>query len=353
MRRLRIDCFLAGLLIAVGLALLLSVAGHSWSAAATFAPLSLTDVLLTAAGLLVAAMAGVAGALVVADARADFAAAHAWQDISAELAVVGTVTETLPVHRIDERYIASPQDEGLRRILLAHRFVVPVPSLRDVCSAAPPRANAVAAGEVDGVRSDTELLITHHRPVADRKHARTAATSDAASDCPPPPIAGNVNEIGRRSQRSTKRRASRALLVANAGVWWSGPVRTAVDVRRALAGGCAADVIVLADRSSRDGNPAHRDVSADPRTTAQPACRGPPVGVSQQQVSSGPGTIGKSFRENVQSRANAPADPAVVDNLGDNVPVGAAELEVVEAYLDEVLRELLAAVTSGQNRGKS
>jgi hypothetical protein len=75
--------------------------------------------------------------------------------------------------------------------------------------------------------------------------------------------------------------------------------------------------------------------------------------VSQQQVSSGPGTIGKSFRENVQSRANAPADPAVVDNLGDNVPVGAAELEVVEAYLDDVLRDLLATVAADRDHRES
>ena len=74
--------------------------------------------------------------------------------------------------------------------------------------------------------------------------------------------------------------------------------------------------------------------------------------MSQQQVSSGPGTIGKSFRENVQSRANAPADPAVVDNLGDRIPVGTAELEVVERYLDDVLGELLATVASDRDHGE-
>lgn len=353
MPRLRIDFFLAGLLIAVGLVVLLDAADASRAAAATFAALSLTDVLLAGGGLLVAAMTGVAGALVVADARADVAAAHAWQDISAELAMVATVTETAPVRSIDERYISSPQDEGLRQFLLAHRYIVPVSPLSDAGSPAPPRADADTAGGIDdGARSGTELQIADGSAI-DGHRAHMAANSEVAINCTSQLSASNVKDWGRRGQHSAKRRVSRALLVANAGVSWDGPVRSAVDACRALADPCAAEVIVLADRSSRDGNPAHRDVSADPRTTAQPGCRGPPVGVSQQQVSSGPGTIGKSFRESVQSRINAAADPVVIDNLGDGIPVGAAELEVVEAYLDDVLGELLVAVASGQNHGKS
>ena len=79
MGRLRFDYFLAGLLSAVGLASFFDAAGHSWTGAAALAALSLTDVLLAGVGLLVAAMTGFAGVLVVADARADVAAAHAWQ----------------------------------------------------------------------------------------------------------------------------------------------------------------------------------------------------------------------------------------------------------------------------------
>lgn len=349
MPRLRIDCFLAGLLITVGLAQFFGAAGASWEASATFAALSLTDVLLTAAGLLVAAMAGMAGALVVADARADVAAAHAWQDINVELAVVGTVAETAPVVHIEARYTAAPQNEGLRRILLAHRFIVPVPSLRDGGSTATPSDNAVASGEIDGVLSGTEILIADQHPAADRHRAPMAETSDAALDCSPLPIAGKLKEMGRRGQRCTKRRVSRELLVANAGVWWDGPVRSAVDARRAPAGACAADVIVLDDRSSRDGNPAHREVTTEPARTAQPGCRGPPAGAIQRQVASVPPAGAGSFRETDQKRDKASVNPAVIDNLGDGVPVGAAELEVVEMYLNDMLGEVLAAVASDQD----
>jgi hypothetical protein len=58
--------------------------------------------------------------------------------------------------------------------------------------------------------------------------------------------------------------------------------------------------------------------------------------------------VAGSYREKDRSRADASADPAVVDNLGDGIPVCAAELEVVEAYLDDVLGELLATVADCQ-----
>ncbi len=353
MPRLRIDCFLAGLLITVGLTQFFGEAGASWEVSATIAALSLKDALLTGVGLLVAAITGVAGALLVADARADVAAARAWQDINAELAVVGTAGPTVSVHGIEAIYTASPQDEGLRRILLAHRFIVPVPSLSNGGSAATPSADAVAAGEIDGIQSSTKLLIADHQPEAERHRAPMAETSDAAFDCSPPPIAGKLKEIGRRGQRSIKRRLSSELLVANAGVRWDSPVRSVVDARRAPADACAADVIVLADRSSRHGNPAHQDVSAVPRTTAQPGCRGPPVGTIQRQIPSVPPAVAGPFREADQKRDKASANPAVIDNLGDRVPVGAAELEVVETYLDDLLSEVLAAVASDQDRHRS
>lgn len=353
MPSLRTDYFLAGLLVAVGFALLLGAAGHSWAAAAAFPALGLTDVLLTGVGVLVAAMTAVVGILVVADARADVAAVRAWQEINAELAVIGMPAETAPAVRIDARYTVGPQDQRLRSILLSHRFIVPVPSLGDVGSTAATCADAVAAGEADGVRFGTGLVMADQRPAADRHPVRMAAFSDGAFDCPPLPMAGTVKDYRGRGQRSAKRRVSRALLVANAGVWWDCPTPFLVDARRAPADVCEADVIVLADRSYRDGAPVHRDVASQPATAAQPGCRGPPAGTTKRQVTSGPGVIDKSFREIVQQRAETPADPAVVDNLGDCLPVSAAELEVVETYLDDELRDLLATVAAGQDHRES
>ena len=41
------------------------------------------------------------------------------------------------------------------------------------------------------------------------------------------------------------------------------------------------------------------------------------------------------------------ADPIVRDNLGPQAPVCTAELDVIETYLDHVLRDLLASSTAG------
>ena len=62
--------------------------------------------------------------------------------------------------------------------------------------------------------------------------------------------------------------------------------------------------------------------------------------------------IGKRHQPQADA-STAPVDPVVIDNLGDRVPVGAAELEVVETYLDDVLRELLATVAAGQDHRES
>ena len=79
MSRPRVPYHLAGLLGVVGTALLLSAAGAFWDLSVTVATLSLTDVLVGVLGLAVSALTALAGGLIVADVRADIAAARAWQ----------------------------------------------------------------------------------------------------------------------------------------------------------------------------------------------------------------------------------------------------------------------------------
>ena len=47
------------------------------------------------------------------------------------------------------------------------------------------------------------------------------------------------------------------------------------------------------------------------------------------------------------------ADPIVRDNLGDQVPVCAAELDVIDTYLDQVLRDLLASPQADSEQEQS
>ncbi len=44
-----------------------------------------------------------------------------------------------------------------------------------------------------------------------------------------------------------------------------------------------------------------------------------------------------------------PGVPAVVDNLPDRVPVGSAELDAIETYLDDVLRDVLGGDSASRD----
>ncbi len=343
MSRPRVPYLLAGFL--GGGALLLGAVCDWGQASAIVAALTLADALLGALGLILAAMTGAVGILVVADVRADIASARTWQDMHTEVAVIGTLAATAPSDRVDALYVAGPQDEGLRRILLAHRFVVPIPSRTEAISNVPDRANAVAVDECD----DTKLPITDLLSAADSLGQRKASCIVATIKGVPRRVSINGSIIGGGGRHCATRGTSKTRLVANAGSGRNWAISTVAESRRAPVGGLAADVIVLAHRNGSDGDLARRNVASEPATTAQPGCRGPPAGASQRQVTSGPVPNGKSFREKDQQRADTPADRAVIDNLGDRVPIGAAELEVVETYLDDVLGDLLATVASAQD----
>lgn len=99
--------------------------------------------------------------------------------------------------------------------------------------------------------------------------------------------------------------------------------------------------IVLSDRDGRDKNPAPTNVAPEPESTAQPCCRGPPVGTGRRHVAGDPAPFDTAFRETDRSHAKPTAELDVLDNLGDRVPVCEAELAVLEAYLEDVLDDVL------------
>ena len=339
---------------------MLAVTATSFELPSALAPVGLTDVLLGVLGLVLSTLIAIAGALVVADVRADVEVARAWQGIKAEIAVVGTLAETAPVSRIEVRYFAGPQDEGLRRILLAHRFVVPVPPPSDAVQRAPAHAVANAVAEMDGACTMTNAPAVVTYDVANALVGEAAKPGLHSFNCAPKLVAstathqgesGIASDCGMRGLRRAKHSASKVRLAANAVPWWNWPALGAVASHRAPGGGFAADVIVLADRNGRDHNQALPDFAADVAAPSQPGCRGPPAGRTQLAAAdlvSGRGGIGaRSW-----SRAHTPVEPTepvVIDNLGDRVPVGAAELAVIETYLDDVLRQLITAVEPRQD----
>jgi len=336
---LRARYLLAGL--AVAAALLLCAVCDWGQLSAVIAAFGPGDALLGVLGVVLAAMTGAAGMLIAVDVRAEMAAAQAWHEIHAEAVVIATPAETAPTDRVDALYVAGPQDEGLRRILLAHRFIVPVPPPNGIGSLAPERGDGRAVPA--GASIKPELQAGRTVPVADSLEESLAAPAAAQRKLGPQLISSNAKKsAGGRNQNYAVRRAPASKRIANAGPRWDWPAFATATTSRVPGSDFGYNEIVLADRNGRNENPAPpSDVAPVPETTVQPCCRGPPRGTFRRHVADGLAHLGKPFRETDRSRANPPADFVVIDNLGDRVPVCEAELHVLEAYLDDVLRDVL------------
>jgi hypothetical protein len=93
--------------------------------------------------------------------------------------------------------------------------------------------------------------------------------------------------------------------------------------------------------------PAVADTEAVSAVGSQPPnCRGPPTLEQRRRACHGPITAGRAAPA---PNASPDGDPAVLDNLGQSVPVCAAEVNVIEAYLGDVLEQLL---TSSKTRSE-
>ena len=149
-----------------------------------------------------------------------------------------------------------------------------------------------------------------------------------------------MSAIG-RNRNDAVRKVSAPKRVANAGKGWDWPAFATATTSRAPGSDFAYSEIVLADGHGPGENSAPSDVAPEPEATVQPCCRGPPRATFRRHVADGAAHLGKSFRETDRSRANSPVELVVTDNLGDRVPVCQAELEVLEAYLEDVLRDVL------------
>ncbi len=322
--------------LAVAATVLLGAVCDWGELSAVIAGLTLTDVLLGALGLAVAAMTGASGVLIAADVRADVAAAQAWHEIHAKAAAIATPAETASTDRVDALYMARPQDEGLRRILLAHRFMVPLLPPDDIGSLAPECSDASAVPAAVSIKPGHHAVLTV--AAADGLGEQLAA---AQRKLGPVLISSKATSALGRTRNNAIRKAFASKRVANAGSRWDWPAFTTAVTSRMSGSDFGCNEIVLTDRNGRDENSASGDVAPERETTVQSCCRGPPRSTFRRHIAGGPAPSGKAFRETDRPRANPPADLVVIDNLGDRVPVCEAELEVLEAYLADVLRDVL------------
>ncbi|WP_291990847.1 hypothetical protein, partial [Luteitalea sp.] len=144
----------------------------------------------------------------------------------------------------------------------------------------------------------------------------------------PSRVASVVARDWKRKQRKAEI-APRLRLVANGDAW---PLWT---TRVGPAAQGAAEVIVLS-AGQNDRTQSQPEASIDPSkadSMAQPTCRGPPRSSAR--------------------RSTVPLDPVVCNNFGPRLPIGRAELDVIETYLERELRELLGHAKQADDSEKA
>lgn len=286
-------------------------------------------------------MTGAAGVLIAADVRADMATAQAWHEIHAEAVVFATPAETAATDRVDALYVASPQDEGLRRILLAHRFMVPVPAPNGIGSLAPERDDVRAVSADSSIKPELQAVWT--ASAADGLGERLTGPAATQRKLGRHLISNKPISARGCNRHYTARKAFAPKRVANAGPRWDWPAFSIAASTREPGSDFAYSEIILADRNGRGENSAPSDVAPEREATVQPCCRGPPRATFRRHVAGGAAHLGKPFREIDRSRAIPPTDLVTTDNLGDRVPICEAELHVLEAYLADVLDDVLGS----------
>jgi hypothetical protein len=297
------------MILAAGLAAALCFGGMS-SLVSLMDASTIASVVAVAATSAVAMLATTVGALMVSDWQADMQSRQEWAQLGLTPVHISRPLGLACESDVDPRYLDPASDETLRRVLQVYRaaaqttYIVPD---RERSAGLPP-AKAVP-GPISGAGAVSTADAPERAP-SDAAGARLAATKT----------------ISWKGRSRAKVLAARVRLVAN-GHAWPAPIPPRVDK--------AADIIVLSGRQRERAPPLPESsvVSNGAESTAQPTYRGPP-------------------RSRVR-RSAAPPDPIVCDNFGPRPPIGRAELDVIETYLERELRELLGYTKRAGDREKA
>jgi hypothetical protein len=324
----------AGAVAGLGSALWLNIVGSFAGLAAASAACVLANTLAVVLVAVLAMLITAAGSLIAADWRADVASRHARAGIDA--AEFGLPAQRAAPSQINPSYVVTALSEGLQSILRAHGIASPSPELN--VSVRTPVVVSTTGILVDPGPLVPSIAASKAVPNLVR-NIQTPATSGAAMACATGKNAANAS-LGRVALAASRSAglqmfradsaASSVRLVANGGTWSDGFV---CDWRVLPPDGHGADIVILSgDRGHRDQcgflGVSSRDGAVD---SELPGCRGPPTAGRRQTHAT----------KTVPNRRSA--DATVCDNFGDQVPVCAAELHVIETYLDQVLRGLLAS----------
>lgn len=350
----------AGALAGLGSGLWLNVVGPFAGLVAAWGALVLVNTLAVAVVAVLAMLVTTAGTLLAADWRAEVPSRQARTEIGVAAAEFRLPIGTAALPQIDPRYLSATDTEALRSVFRAHRFAPPAPALQTItqmpAAICAPRIGTSAEPIPALTTRDVAPEITCHQGISAAVVSEVRISGRAlrkrASTVPAEAATTVTSRRGLPFALRAGRAAPRIRLVANANVWSGWPGRDECILTRTLPGRHTADVVVLSsswdDRNRLPPEACKRGSIAS--STEPPSCRGPPqvVGHRSRATETMPASLsGKSARQGPGAGALPTADPIVRDNLGPQVSVCTAELDVIETYLDHVLRDLLASSTAG------
>jgi hypothetical protein len=300
-----------------------------WLGVPELSALNVGHALAAIASAAVATLTGAIGGLMVSDWQADVQSRHDWVQAGLTSTELSTYCDVPPARDIDPSYQSSSVNTDLQAIFRAHWSSVPVQC--DETRAARPEAAA--------------------RPASGDHVSRTADLSRAAARCLAlrRSVFCNTGRMGRSHQSAklhVKQLARAVRLVANGASWQ--PSRTR-DVRATpcvvFSAGRAENVVRLSNSEDGELPVAGGVTDLAPET---PSCRGPPSIKRGQLPRHEPATSIRPRAKREAAPAVQGADPVVRDDLGQEVPVCAAELNVIEVYLGHLLADVFESLAADE-----
>lgn len=295
-----------------------------------------------------------AGTLLAADWRTNIESHRAWTETNVAAVELGRGAPAARQCRIDPVYSQAASNEALHRLLQAHRYVVSRPASEATPETRAAPSGAPTVGPVPGVPQAAAATSLNRgaTSAALSEAAMSGGTphKDAATEAQAPTIVAFLQRRARPLQ--AKPAACQMRLVANAWLEW--PTRAGSTVARGAFDRPVANILVLCGDGDRarplpEGAPLTRIAgSGEP-----PSCRDPPHGVAHRGQVAHRQAATPARLSVVESAPPLPtasmlptADLVVRDNLGAEVRICAAELAVIQTYLDDVLRDILASSTA-------
>ena len=329
----------AGALAGLASALWLNVVGPFAGLVAAWGALILVNALAIAVIAILAILVTTAGTLLAADWRAEVAARQALAEIHVPATERDLTLGTAALSLIDPRYLTATTGEALPNVFRAHHLASSGPVVERGTEASSPRRILVAT------RGPVPPVATSDAAPRIARKISTAAESEFAMEL-------LLVASGRVRPQGFHAGTAAVTAVAN-GAWSERLAHHRCVLTRAPPDGHVI-VFLSGDRRDRDQPRLSGPSTANGtiKIDKPPSCRGPPAADGQRTRPTETVTVERLAEDSCKVPVVGPprpANPIVCDDFGRQVPVCAAELDVIETYLDHVLREVLATPGSGRD----